>query len=188
MCSYKTYFDLSIIKDAEIAQPVLMGVAWRYVHQASVKASVPFAVAFPKREEGGFSLGGKLRIFTQDMAGSERLYDEIELRTGLTNIASLSRIYTAKDVNVFEAYMMKRIPSGVLKTHTNLEQEKIVQARAKLRRMAEQRSLPYVWMQSSTSNKFKLVIERVTVSADNKGKPNGYGLSRLSQIIALPVL
>ncbi len=187
---FDTYFDLTIRPDPDIPSWDCLGQVWRMVHGASAASGVEFAVAFPEWMRDGFTLGKMLRIFTQGSPNSERLYDAIERAPRITEFASGSRVRSVKGATAFEAYMMRRIPSGVSKTVKSLplDVKVALQDGARMRRLARQQSLPFVRMRSSTGRGFRLVIDRVAASPDQQGRPNGYGLSRMTQIVALPVV
>lgn len=190
---YKAYFNVSIKPDEHDGTPqaVLLGAAWHHVHQAAVRELIPFAVAFPDWMTKGFTMGNRIRVFTTDSLEADKLLNALGSIHGHQDIAQETMVYRVQDAAFhYEAYLMRRLPSGVSKNRKTvaIEQAKALQESARMRRMAEQRGLPFVWMRSSTGNQFKLVVERVIVDGETSGRPNGYGLSRSTQIIGLPVL
>ena len=188
--AYRTYFDLTLRPDPEIPAWDRMGALWRDVHRAGAKSKVAFAVAFPGWMREGFTLGPTLRVFTAGDSGANAIYDALEATPGVADIALGSRVKTAAQTNVFEAYRMHRIPSGVSKMRRNipLDIAQALQQKAKVRRLAQQANLPFVWVRSSSGHKFKLVVERIAADPDEQGNPNGYGLSRATQTVALPLV
>ncbi|WP_031574711.1 type I-F CRISPR-associated endoribonuclease Cas6/Csy4 [Acidithiobacillus thiooxidans] len=192
MPKFLTYFTVSINPDAhEMPQAVLLGAAWHHLHQAAARAKIPFAVAFPDWMNKGFTMGNRIRVFTEDRPKAEGIVEALQRIPGYQDIADETRVYGVREgASRREAFLMRRLPSGVSKNRKTipLEMAKELQDRARVRRMAEQRGLPFVWMRSSTGNKFKLVVERLGVEGDASGQPNGYGLSRSTQIIGLPVI
>jgi hypothetical protein len=139
----------------------------------------------------GFGLGPTLRVFVQDAGSAERLYDTIERAPGIGDLVTGSRIRTVQGTpQSFEAYLMHRIPSGVSKTRKTIPAnvQQALRESARLRRLTQQQGLPFVRMRSSTGHGFRLVIERIAAAADIGGTPNGYGLSRTTQLVALPVV
>lgn len=187
---FDTYFDLTMRPDPDIPVWDCIGQVWRMVHVAGVISGVDFAVAFPGWMAEGFTVGNTLRVFAQGAQASERLYDEIEKAPRLLEFAEGSRVRSAKNATAFEAYMMRRVPSGVSKIRKSipLDAQLQLQADARARRLAQQQSLPFVRMRSSTGKAFRLTIDRVAAAAEHQGRPNGYGLSRSTQIVALPVV
>lgn len=190
--TYTTFFDL-VLRPCHDDIPAWdrMGGIWRIVHVAGKRSGVLFAVAFPGWMREGFCLGNTLRVFVSGPGGAELLYDAIDTAPGVQDLVEGLRVRSIKAAPAaFEAYLMRRIPSGVSKTRKTLpaDVELDLHARARQRRLAQQQGLPYVRMRSSTGNGFRLVIERVHAQGTEDGVPNGYGLSRATQIIALPVV
>ncbi len=187
--SFSTYFDLRLRPDLEVPDWDRLGRLVRIVHVAGAQTATPFAIAFPDYMREGFTLGQRLRVFTQKVQGAEALYDGIERVPMAVDLAEGSRVRRApQDAAGFEAYLMHRLPSGPSKAGAIApEVKRELQAQARLRRLAQQQALPFLRMRSSTGHGFKLVIERIRAAASDKGLPNGYGLSRQTQIVALPV-
>ena len=186
MTSYDTYFDLTLKEDDDIPHWDVAGLVWRMVHVAGATTQTPFAVAFPSWMSNGFTLGNTLRVFTQGEAASEALYDALEKAPRISDFAQGGRVRRANGATSFEAYLMRRIPSGI-RGDTNREARMEMQAQARRRRLAQQQHLPFVRMRTSSGKLFRLVIERVAATGQEQGRPNGYGLSRASQIAPLPV-
>jgi len=189
--SFGTYFDLRLRPDPGVPDWDRLGRMLRIVHVAGAQSATPFAIAFPDyMSEDKFTLGQRLRVFTQEAQGAEALYDGIERAPMAADLAEGSRIRCApQGVAEFEAYRMHRLPSAPSKAGAIApELKRELQAQALLRRLEQQQVLPFLRMRSSTGHGFRLVIERIRVAASDRGQPNGYGLSRQTQIVALPVL
>lgn len=185
---FDTYFDLALRPDEDIPRWDALGAVWRMVHGAGARTGVEFAVAFPKWMARGFSLGDTLRIFTQGAQGSETLYDALEDNPRVAQLVQGSRVRGVQDATAYEAYMMRRIPSGVSKTRKSiaLDTSLRLQCQARARRIAQNQHLPFVRMRTSAGHLFRLTVERVDAFADQQGRPNGYGLSRATSVVALP--
>lgn len=189
--AYRTHFDLTLQPDPEIPAWDRMGALWRDVHRASAKSKAPFAVAFPGWMREGFTLGQTLRVFTPGESVANALYDALEKQPHWGDLAVGSRVKSsAASVSSFEAYRMHRLPSGVAKARRTvpLDVAQALQGQARERRLAQQTAYPFVVMRSSSGHKFRLVIERTAADPEQSGEPNSYGLSRTTQIVALPVL
>lgn len=188
--TYSTYFDLTLQPDPEIPTWDRMGALWRDVHRASAKSRTPFAVAFPGWMGVGFTLGQTLRVFTRSEADANAIYHVLKSHPQWGDLATESPVKTAAGSASYEAYRMHRLPSGVSKTRRTvpLDVAQALQAKARARRLAQQTAYPFVVMRSSSGHKFRLVIERIAADPGQSGEPNGYGLSRATQIVALPVL
>jgi CRISPR-associated endoribonuclease Cas6/Csy4 subtype I-F len=189
--TYRTYFDLKLRPDPEIPSWDRLGALWRLVHQAGAKSQAPFAVAFPGWMVEGFTLGPVFRVFTRSEAQANTLYDALDANPRCADLAEGARVKSAPAGSIsFEAYRMHRLPSGVSKDRRTvpLDIAQALQVQARERRLAQQTAHPFVIMRSSTGHKFLLVVERMAAQADALGEPNGYGLSRATQIVALPVV
>lgn len=193
--TYDTYFDITLNPDVggdPDAVPAweALSLAWRAVHGASRRTETPFAVAFPRWMREGFTLGGVMRIFVQGMDVADRLYDAIDEVPQWQAWAYGSRIRKVpKEPQAYESYRMRRLPSGVSRQRKTitLEEQLALRDRARSRILVQQQGLPFVRMRSSSGNLFRLVIERQYVSAPTDGVPNSYGLSRATQVVAVPI-
>ena len=189
MAIFHVYFDLTLLENPEIPVWDVLSRVWRGVHGASVKAQVPFAVAFPRYMNRGFQLGNVFRVFVSSTEEAERLYDMIDSRDDLKEWVSGSRIRAASKTDRYEAYVMHRLSSSTVGLQYRQNEEMLNQQHLRrTRQLAQQQSLPFVRMRSSTGNAFRLVFERVAVAADASGMPNGYGLSRRNSLVAIPVV
>lgn len=185
-----SYFNLKPIPDSDIPLWDSLGQIWRETHRAGSRVGIAFAVAFPEWMNEGFSLGGTLRVFTANNDQSNQLCDVID---SILNDVEISRIREVpSDINKlqWEAYRMHRLPGPVSRNRKTVPLDVAIGLlrSARERRIAQQQSLPFVRMRSSSGNLFRLVIERIAADPSQQGQPNGYGLSRASQITALPVL
>ncbi|MDA8390732.1 MAG: type I-F CRISPR-associated endoribonuclease Cas6/Csy4 [Gammaproteobacteria bacterium] len=193
--AYTTYFDLSLrpgqADPDEAPAWDRLGRVWRIIHVAGRQAGAPFAVAFPGWMRDGFGLGPTLRVFVEDGGVADRLYDAIERAPGIGALVNGSRVRIVPEApQSFEAYLMHRISSGISKTRKTIptDVQQTLRESARLRRLTQQKGLPFVRMRSSTGHGFRLVVERIAAAGDAKGVPNGYGLSRTTQVVALPVV
>lgn len=191
--SFCVYFDLTLVEGSPApGQGTWDGIGklMRQLHGASARTGVPFAVAFPGWMEKGFTLGRKLRVWGESKEAIESLYDAWDATPGATDIAEGGRVRAVMAPTEFEAFLMHRLPSGISKEERSVPMavKKELQAKARLRRIAQQSVLPSVAMQSSSGNRFRLVIEKIAAEGGEGGKPNGYGLSRKTQVVALPVV
>lgn len=187
---FDTYFDLKLRREPDIPSWDRLGRLWHLVHVAGTRSATPFAVAFPQWMQNGFGFGEVLRVFTEGATRAEALYDALERSPQAADLAEGSRVRRAPRADRFESFLMHRAPSGVAKNRRTVALERAQELRehALRRRLAQQQSLPFVRMRSSSGHAFRLVVERLAASGTETGAPNGYGLSRASQIISLPVI
>lgn len=189
--TFSTYFDLTLHKDPEIPSWDRMGRLLRITHVGGKASHTPFAIAFPGWMREGYTLGDTMRVFVEDEKGAVAICESIEAAPGLRDLAIGSRIKKADCSGELEAYLMHRISSGASKGGKIPYDEKVAyQDKARARRIAEQEALrlPFLRMRSSTGNGFRLVIGRIKVESMTQSLPNGYGLSRATQMVALPVV
>ncbi len=181
------YFDIVMAK-SDIPEWDVVGQVWRFLHNASAHTKAKFAIAFPQYMEKGFTLGKIVRVFCASREDANAINDWLT-KSDCLDYGTIGSVSEIKQPVSYEAYLMKRIPSGISKRETDIaiERRRELQEKRKQRLIAEQASLPFVRMRSSSGNLFKLVFERVKASADFCGEPNGYGLSRASSIVAVPV-
>lgn len=188
---FKSYFNLHLKPAQDIPRWDVLGRAWREVHRAGAKSAIPFAVAFPEWMKNGYTVGDVLRVFVLDTEQANRLCDAIEPVLDEGDIATVSRVLDVPEkAGVWEAYRMRRLSGPVSKNRKTVLLDAAIEMRhqANSHQRKLQASLPFVWMRSGSGQKFKLVIERVAGDPLWQGEPNGYGLSRATQMIGLPVL
>jgi len=186
---FETYFDLTLRRESDIPSWDRLAQLWHLVHKASARSNTRFAVAFPHWMQNGFGFGDTLRIFTETPTCAEALYGALETMPRAIDLAAGSSIRRAARCDACEAFLMHRLPSAPSKNRKSVALERAVELQqdALRRRLAQQQQQPFVRMRSSSGNAFRLVVERIAATADQQGTPNGYGLSRTSQIVALPV-
>lgn len=205
----QAYFDLQFpgLSFGSMSLNTPISRLWRLVHQVSAHQQIPFAVAFPEMRERKSGFGQKMRIFVRTLDNAEiladRMRDALSHRAdhipGVLLMDGVEVLSSASAYSAWEAYFMVRIPSGVSRHRKNipLDRANALRAQAMDRRLADirKKGLPSVQMASSSSsgNVFRLTVERRVLTEQDgiysgEQQPNGYGLSRATQIIALPVI
>lgn len=188
------YFELTLTPSDSIllyypTKHILCGAIWRAVHGLAAHLRIPFAIAFPDVSNDPPGLGERLRLFGEGEAAIRTLRDAWMSAPGYQDGASASALHPAPVTPAFEAYFMRRLPSApshASKT-ISLATRTALQDAARERRRIEQVDLPFAWMTSSSGRTFRLVVERLPVTPGHCGLPNGYGLSRATEVLALPV-
>lgn len=183
------YLDIRLARQLDVPGWEIVGRVWHLVHRVAARCRIPFAVAFPNYMKNGYGLGEVLRVFVETKEDGDALREGL-LATDCMDYGTVGRIEGVSGmVERYEAYLMHRIPSGISNRDDPTATRRLeLQNQAKRRRLAQQAGLPFVRMRSSSGNRFRLVFERIAVSREQSGSPNGYGLSRAKQIVALPVL
>lgn len=198
----KSYFDILLLSGptAPGARPShashCLGSLWRSVHRLSAHRHIPFAAAFPHwmQKRGAPGFGDVFRIFTETLEGCAEIRDNLmEDSDDRYGLSPVSHVPSAESIQTWEAFLMLRLPSGVSKTRKNIpmDQAEALQKKAWERRVLGLKNKPYVLMTTSSSGQhFRLIVDRQMLARESlgSGTPNGYGLSRATQTIALPVL
>lgn len=189
ICS--SYFDLKLRPSADdITNWDRFGRLIRALHVGATQTNVKFAIDFPEWMREGFSLGDRIRVFGSESNSLNQLYDSIEACSWFEDEVESGRIRTVKEVKGYHALLHHSFGGGVIKDRKGIGLDKIreTQAQRKMAFMAKAQSLPYIKILSSTGKQFCLRLERIHATQSDTGEPNGYGVSRPTQIIALPVL
>jgi CRISPR-associated endoribonuclease Cas6/Csy4 subtype I-F len=162
----------------------------RALHVAGAQTEAKFAIDFPDWMIESFSLGDRLRIFGENSTELNKVYDSLESCAWLEDEVEAGRIRTVKDVKGYCALMHHGFGGGVIKARgaLDLQAVKATEERKKLTFFAKTQALPYIKILSSSGNQFTLRLERIMASESDRGDPNGYGVSRPTQIIALPIM
>ncbi|WP_172437718.1 type I-F CRISPR-associated endoribonuclease Cas6/Csy4 [Acidithiobacillus marinus] len=200
----KNYFDIQLLSAPRNTETTTgpshashrLGALWKSVHRLSAHHHIPFAVAFPHwmQKRGAPGFGDVLRIFTETPESGTKMHDNLMSESDYSCV--LSPVFHAppdEAIQGWEAFMMLRLPSGVSKTRKSipLDQAIALQKQAWERRALDLKGKPYVLMMASSSGqRFRLTVDRqvLTGTSSGGGEPNGYGLSRATQTIALPCL
>jgi CRISPR-associated endoribonuclease Cas6/Csy4 subtype I-F len=193
------FFDIECREGAGAA-PVLLSQAWRQLHtRAARHEHVVFAVDFPGVQDlgsaKGFALGRTLRAFTEEREAADSLADALDrLLDANTHLVHRTRAALAPQAAGqpgWRIWNMQRLSGLRLPAATPLQERQAAMARRfelVEQQRARQAQLPFVWMRSSTGQVFKLVLAQQTTEIAAFGEPNGYGLSRKSQQVSVPVV
>ncbi len=160
------------------------------LHHASKHGKL--ALAFPNMGAKP-GLGDFVRVFAEDIETLNRVVDALAEDPRVDEYAIVRRPKPVPDgVTSYESYSYFRVPHKLSEARLARLGEKGVLRQEINRRLREKRrakldELPFVTLYSSTAKaQFRLHIERRPCEY-SEGEPNGYGLSRKSQVIAVPV-
>jgi CRISPR-associated endoribonuclease Cas6/Csy4 subtype I-F len=176
----QAYFDLELRRVEGTPAPVALAAVWRKVHQAAAAAHIPFVVAFPRYGDGP-TLGDVMRVFCESIDAAGELIDACGTRLDDAAVVRRPKAVPA-DIQRHEAYLMRRITGRKHRPEMQAGMEAL-----RARQIALQADMPFAWMRSSTGLGYKLVVERVPATPAQHAAPNGYGLSRRSAVVAVPV-
>lgn len=190
---WQWYYDCRIRKETGLSTIDILSMVWRKVHLLASCNEIKYAVAFPSWNGMGRNVGEILRLWFYNEEWANKIHD------GLTNdekmpdyviLNRIKKICSDKMCFNYEAYFQHRLPGKINKNLRTIPLEVAIKKRelAMARRKAEQANLPHVMMWSSSGNKFQLVFSRKIVDGSYDGEPNGYGLSRKTQIVPIPII
>ncbi len=191
----KKYIDLDItLPNEECNYYDQISNIWRKTHQIMGVNKISFAVDFPNYNiktdfydnDNKCLFGNLFRIWFDEIDSEQDKIENI-LKANLHNFAKIDCVMeNNKTTKNYKAFIMRRIASNVPR-HRRSEQKWVdSQIERRSRQKIEQINFPFIRMRSSSGNLFKLVVEKINVDKDINGDPNGYGLSRKTQIISIP--
>lgn len=187
------YFDIYLKGGPLPRTRDALGAVWRVTHACAAQSKTPFAVAFPHYIDGR-TLGDVLRVFTQDERGADSILRGLDQQSHAGSvpmpdlISDIGRVQAVGTPLGYAAYFQERLPCKLSKRlEGDLEWAK---RREDIRRnaLARQREYPWAPMESSAGHHFILKVRREVVDPAATGLPNGYGLSRKTQVAPLPIL
>jgi len=198
----KSYIEITLLPDADIALGFLWEKVYQQVHLALAENKISkyqsaIAVSFPKYGDKPFPLGDKLRLLAQSEGQLQQLDIGIWLNrlTDYTHHTSIKAV--PSNVNAFVCFKRKQFKSAS-KIEADIERRALYQSQKANRPIDEIRAgllaqqydgkcdLPFVYMTSlstseatvpSSRNKFRLFIEKEDVEKAQSGSFTCYGLS-----------
>jgi len=185
-----TYIDIIARPGGEVTLHDVMSFLVQQLHHASRHGKL--ALAFPNMGKKP-GLGDFVRVFSEDIETLNRLSDFLEKNPRVDEYAIVRRPKTVPGgIAEYECYSYFRLSHGLSKARRarlgergELLQQLNMNGREKRRLLLD--GLPFVTLYSSTTkSQFRLHVRR-SPCAYSEGEPNGYGLSRKSQVLAIPV-
>ncbi len=190
----KYYIELTLLPDADVNLYFIWEKLYGQIHLALVEkknadGNSDIAVSFPEYGRKKFSLGSKLRLFSQ----TQEQLQELDIPRWLNRLSDYCHWTLIKEVldikqyvcfsrKQFKTNIERRARRRILKTKESLE---VATADLKGKGFTDQKSeLPYINLESSSTrdnqkpkHKFRLFIDRVLVDKSVSGQFNCYGLS-----------
>ncbi len=178
------YFDIEARPKSELNIPDTFSLALKLLHQAGL----PFAMAFPAIS--GKMFGSHMRVF-----GSETDLGDIQDRLAsdmIDDYALIRRIKPVPASDTLECFVMVRVKSPGSRSRRRESRGAAAYGDAELQSIAHKQAaldkVPYLTAYGrSTGQNFRIYLKRTKVTSKTAGEPNGYGLSRAGNMIALPV-
>ena len=188
----KYYQEISLMPNTEITPYFIWQKLYQQVHLALVENKTgdnasEIGVAFPEYNADKFSLGTKLRLFTEE----EKLLEQMQCEKWLNRLKDYVHISPIKSVP-------EKLAGHACFKHIKLKGNKEKLARRRSKRKGEtlqqslsyfdgfeekQSKLPYINMNSQTNGqRFRLFIEKQVMEVPQTGLYSCYGLSNTTTV------
>jgi CRISPR-associated endonuclease Csy4 len=187
----KYYLEINLLKQAEISMYFVWSKVFTQLHLAFVECKdqddkIPIGISFPdymfdSEKEFGM-LGSKIRLFADDKMALIKL-DLSKWLNRLQDYLQLSDIQEVpqnmvKEYAVFSRKQIKSNPERLARRRAKKDPSISFQEALKRYQKSDSTNLPYIQVNSlSSSNSFRLFVERKISETENKGCFSCYGLS-----------
>lgn len=188
------YVDVNARPGGEVTLHDVMSFIVQQLHHASREGKI--ALAFPNMEKKR-GLGDLVRVFADDIETLNRVSDFLAANPRMDEYAAVRRPKSVPDgVTEYESFNYFRLSHGMSEARrgrlgehgARLEEFNMEARRKRADRMNGKSDIAFATIYSGTTkSQFRLHVER-RPCAYSEGEPNGYGLSRKNQVIAIPVL
>lgn len=189
----KSYVDITLLPDADIALYFLWEKVYQQIHLALVEAQgqnkkQPIGIAFPEYASDKFHLGNKLRVFAE----SEGDLATLNLPSWLARLSDYVHLTKVRDVPdkldgyaIFKRLQLKSNNDRLARRKAKRDGIDLEAAHAYFENRKEVYSqAPFIRMKSLSSGKqFRLLITKeITNSSDASKGFSTYGLSSKSSV------
>jgi len=187
----KYYLEIKLLKQAEISMYYIWSKVFTQLHLAFVECKdqnekIPIGISFPEymfdsEKEFGM-LGSKIRLFADDKMALIKL-DLSKWLNRLQDYLQLSDIQEVpqnmvKEYAVFSRKQIKSNPERLARRRAKKDPSISFQEALKRYQKSDSTNLPYIQVNSlSSSNSFRLFVERKISETENQGYFSCYGLS-----------
>lgn len=187
----KYYLEIKLLKQAEISMYFIWSKLFTQLHLAFVECKdqddkIPIGISFPdymfdSEKEFGM-LGSKIRLFADDKMALIKL-DLSKWLNRLQDYLQLSDIQEVpqnmvKEYAVFSRKQIKSNPERLARRRAKKDPSISFQEALKRYQKSDSTNLPYIQVNSlSSSNSFRLFVERKISETENQGYFSCYGLS-----------
>lgn len=187
----KYYLEIKLLKQAEISMYYIWSKVFTQLHLAFVECKdqnekIPIGISFPdymfdSEKEFGM-LGSKIRLFADDKMALIKL-DLSKWLNRLQDYLQLSDIQEVpqnmvKEYAVFSRKQIKSNPERLARRRAKKDPSISFQEALKRYQKSDSTNLPYIQVNSlSSSNSFRLFVERKISETENQGYFSCYGLS-----------
>lgn len=187
----KYYLEIKLLKQAEISMYFIWSKVFTQLHLAFVECKdqddkIPIGISFPdymfdSEKEFGM-LGSKIRLFADDKKALIKL-DLSKWLNRLQDYLQLSDIQEVpqnmvKEYAIFSRKQIKSNPERLARRRAKKDPSISFQEALKRYQKSDSTNLPYIQVNSlSSSNSFRLFVERKISETENQGYFSCYGLS-----------
>lgn len=187
----KYYLEIKLLKQAEISMYFIWSKVFTQLHLAFVECKdqddkIPIGISFPdymfdSEKEFGM-LGSKIRLFADDKMALIKL-DLSKWLNRLQDYLQLSDIQEVpqnmvKEYAIFSRKQIKSNPERLARRRAKKDPSISFQEALKRYQKSDSTNLPYIQVNSlSSSNSFRLFVERKISETENQGYFSCYGLS-----------
>lgn len=188
----KYYQEISLLPNAEINPYFIWQKLYQQIHLALAENKTAgnasaTGVSFPEYNADKYSLGTKLRLFSEDEGSLEQMYFEKWLNR-LRDYVHLSHIKPVPEKIAghacFKHIKLKGNKEKLARRRAKRKGETLQQALSHFENFEEQRTkLPYINMTSQTNRqRFRLFIEKQAMDKPQPGLYSCYGLSNVTTV------
>ena len=188
----KYYIELTLLPDADVNLYFIWQKLYGQIHLALVEhknadGNSDIAVSFPEYKRNKFSLGSKLRLFSQ----TQEQLQQLDIDKWLNRLMDYCHCTSIKDipqsVDTFVRFKRVQFDTNVkrlARRRAKRKGEPFEQALKYFDSFEDQESkLPFVNMNSLSKNeRFRLFIEKEMVEQAEPGEFNCYGLSNQATV------
>lgn len=189
------FFDIEILSCGEAPSPFIAAQTVHSLHCAGLPGQ--YAIALPDMRHQ--HIGKRIRVFGQERGALERLQDHLA-EQAIDDYIKVRRVSDApQNPERYAAYLgikPKATPSRIARRNRRIEQGKsrhpeycddeLIQILERQTKLSEH---PFLRLRSlSTKTQFRIHIHKewITNPTESNAKPNSYGFSSASSIVALP--
>ncbi len=195
----KYYIELTLLPDADVNLYFIWQKLYGQIHLALVEhknadGNSDIAVSFPEYKRNKFSLGSKLRLFSQTQEQLQDL-DIPKWLNRLSDYCHWTSIKKVSDVKQYACFSRKQFKTNIkrrARRRTLKTKESLGDTIGYLKKkgFADQKSdLPYINLESSarpennnSRHRFRLFIDMTTSEKPEIGQFNCYGLSKTTTV------
>lgn len=191
--NYKSFMDIDA---RQIGIPLHDVISYIVQRLHDVRGDIEYALAFPAMGEKP-GLGDCVRAFGHGQADLMTLADRLVADRRFDDCAAVRMPRDVMQPRGYEAYMHVRVRTPITQHRLARMSDEQARVRAEIAQRVRQRQieyvrmncLPYLRLRSQTQQReFRYYVQRIACEPVSGQRPDGYGLSRVSQVVAVPIV